>query len=306
MNLDLQTLSTDTLLYMLMHSAAFVLIMGTVFFLIGLAFGHVTWGRYKQQSRLQAAEIDAQLEEIATLKRKLGEQSVRPGGGHMVTEVLPTLPTPPSLSVPAAVAEVAPPPVLPATSPENAGPTRRVSSRAKNILIPEVLSTPEPPQPAHAPSALAAIISPTPPASKKQPPSEPTAPSVPSDVGGSGLGAVDLGIEGIFPEVPPAPPSTVKPELDEKLGLVFKTPPPVTERDDLTAMKGIAKVLEARLHEFGIYTYAQIAAWDEPLIKEFSTRLAFKDRITREDWVGQAQRLHAEKTPKQPEPLSSR
>ena len=36
MPLDLQSLSTDTLLYMLMHSGIFVAIMGAVFFLIGL------------------------------------------------------------------------------------------------------------------------------------------------------------------------------------------------------------------------------------------------------------------------------
>jgi predicted flap endonuclease-1-like 5' DNA nuclease len=56
-------------------------------------------------------------------------------------------------------------------------------------------------------------------------------------------------------------------------------------------MKGIAKVLEQRLHEFGIYTYEQIASWTEDQIKEFSSRLAFKDRIHREKWVEQARKL---------------
>jgi hypothetical protein len=61
-------------------------------------------------------------------------------------------------------------------------------------------------------------------------------------------------------------------------------------------MKGIAKVLEQRLHEFGIYTYKQIAVWTEEQIKEFSSRLAFKDRIHREKWVEQAQKLLSGKT----------
>jgi len=50
-------------------------------------------------------------------------------------------------------------------------------------------------------------------------------------------------------------------------------------------------VLEQRLHEFGIYTYEQIASWTEDQIKELSSRLAFKDRIHREKWVEQAKRL---------------
>ena len=48
MPLDLQSLSTDTLLYMLMHSGIFVAILGAVFFLIGLLFGHATWDATKR------------------------------------------------------------------------------------------------------------------------------------------------------------------------------------------------------------------------------------------------------------------
>ncbi|HBJ84700.1 MAG TPA: hypothetical protein DDZ88_12685 [Verrucomicrobiales bacterium] len=54
-------------------------------------------------------------------------------------------------------------------------------------------------------------------------------------------------------------------------------------------------VLGQRLHEFGSYTYAQIAAWNEEHIKEFSARLAFKDRFHREGWVEQARQLTAQK-----------
>jgi predicted flap endonuclease-1-like 5' DNA nuclease len=89
----------------------------------------------------------------------------------------------------------------------------------------------------------------------------------------------------------PLPAVEIQPEVDPKLGLIYKTRPEKT--DDLTALKGIAQVLEQRLHDFGIYTYAQIAAWDEDRIKEFSARLAFKDRIQREHWVEQARQLAA-------------
>ncbi|MBL9133268.1 MAG: hypothetical protein JNG86_18805 [Verrucomicrobiaceae bacterium] len=108
------------------------------------------------------------------------------------------------------------------------------------------------------------------------------------------VNATVLDIIPALPELPPAPPpSAIKPEMDARLGLVYKTRP--AHSDDLTAMKGIARVLEQRLHEFGIYTYLQIASWTDEHIREFSSRLAFKDRIHREKWVEQAKRLHAEK-----------
>ena len=97
-----------------------------------------------------------------------------------------------------------------------------------------------------------------------------------------------------LPPMTPLPAVEIQPELDPKLGLIYKTRPEKT--DDLTALKGIAQVLEQRLHDFGIYTYAQIAAWDEDLIKEFSARLAFKDRIQREHWVEQARQLAGKQT----------
>lgn len=96
-------------------------------------------------------------------------------------------------------------------------------------------------------------------------------------------------------ESPPgsAPAAVAQPVLDSRLGLIYKAKPEKT--DDLTALKGIARMLEQRLHEFGVYTYAQIASWSEDQIKEFSARLAFKDRILRERWVEQAQQLLAKK-----------
>ncbi len=81
---------------------------------------------------------------------------------------------------------------------------------------------------------------------------------------------------------------TVK--LDPVRGPVFVEPP--RKRDDLKKMFGIAEVLEEKLNEFGIFTFKQIMDWDERAIKEFSELLAFKDRITRDDWMGQAAKLY--------------
>ncbi|MFZ2279041.1 MAG: hypothetical protein WAW39_14645, partial [Prosthecobacter sp.] len=72
---------------------------------------------------------------------------------------------------------------------------------------------------------------------------------------------------------------------------IYKTQP--ENVDNLTEIEGISLVLAQRLHDIGIYTHAQIAAWDEDQVKEFSARLAFKDRIYRERWVEQARKLVA-------------
>ena len=299
MSLDLQSLSTDTLLYMLMHSGVFVAIMGTVFFLIGLLFGRATWGRFKTQSRLLAGEIEQQRKEIATLKRKLGEQSVKPGGAPIATETISMEPAtsdmpppapPVSESQPAVPAE----PVGDATAPAEPVNTKTKAAKSKTTVKakpaePKIAIEPLPaaietvtatPDASAAASPLAAIIAPHP---------VTTVPKPPADSLASAVESLD-----IFPALPEGPPAEVKPELDPKLGLIYKTPPGRT--DDLTAMKGIARVLEQRLHEFGIYTYEQIASWTEDQIKEFSSRLAFKDRIHREKWVEQAKKLLDEKT----------
>ncbi len=80
--------------------------------------------------------------------------------------------------------------------------------------------------------------------------------------------------------------------VDDDLGLLFDAPPAAA--DDLTRIKGIATVLNRKLNDFGVYTYRQIAGWDESVVGEFSKRLSFKDRVQRDDWVGQARRLHSE------------
>ncbi|MFP6873308.1 MAG: hypothetical protein VCA55_07325 [Verrucomicrobiales bacterium] len=61
--------------------------------------------------------------------------------------------------------------------------------------------------------------------------------------------------------------------------------------DDLTRMRGIGKALQKQLNEIGINTFEQIAQWDKESIESFSSKLALKDRIRRDDWVGQARKL---------------
>ena len=92
-----------------------------------------------------------------------------------------------------------------------------------------------------------------------------------------------------------------RPELDAGVvrqdnyyGIVFHAAP--DDPDDLKKIKGVAKVLEGKLNEFGVFKYRQIAFWTDPAAKEFSKLLTnFKDRIYRDNWIAQAKELHEEK-----------
>lgn len=61
--------------------------------------------------------------------------------------------------------------------------------------------------------------------------------------------------------------------------------------DDLKQLSGVGPALEKKLHEAGVTTFAQIAAWTEKDIEEFDEKLAFHGRIEREGWVDQAKKI---------------
>lgn len=61
--------------------------------------------------------------------------------------------------------------------------------------------------------------------------------------------------------------------------------------DDLKRLSGVGPALEAKLHEAGVTSFAQIAAWGPADIEEFDEKLSFKGRIERENWVEQAKEL---------------
>ena len=64
--------------------------------------------------------------------------------------------------------------------------------------------------------------------------------------------------------------------------------------DDLKQLSGVGPVLEKKLHEAGVTSFAQIAAWTDKDIAEFDEKLSFHGRIEREGWVAQAQAKIAE------------
>jgi predicted flap endonuclease-1-like 5' DNA nuclease len=63
---------------------------------------------------------------------------------------------------------------------------------------------------------------------------------------------------------------------------------PQGNADDLTRIKGIGHKLSALLNELGIYHFKQIASWSQPEAAWVDEFLAFKGRVSRENWIEQA------------------
>ncbi|WP_299627572.1 50S ribosomal protein L21 [uncultured Tateyamaria sp.] len=62
-----------------------------------------------------------------------------------------------------------------------------------------------------------------------------------------------------------------------------------TGADDLKELSGVGPALEKKLHENGVTTFAQIAAWTPEDVADMDEKLSFKGRIEREGWIAQAQ-----------------
>jgi len=87
-------------------------------------------------------------------------------------------------------------------------------------------------------------------------------------------------------EAAPAPKAAAKPKAAKA-----EKPADAAAGDDLKQLSGVGPALEKKLHEAGVTTFAQIAAWGEDDIAAFDEKLNFKGRIEREGWVEQAKTL---------------
>ena len=86
---------------------------------------------------------------------------------------------------------------------------------------------------------------------------------------------------------PKAEAKAEKPKAEPK-----KAAPKASEgTDDLKKLSGVGPALEKKLHEAGVTSFAQIAAWTEADVEEFGEKLSFKGRIEREGWIEQAKEL---------------
>jgi predicted flap endonuclease-1-like 5' DNA nuclease len=81
--------------------------------------------------------------------------------------------------------------------------------------------------------------------------------------------------------------------------------------DDLKRIRGIGPRNAGRLHELGIWHFAQVAAWTDENVKWVGSYLASSGRIQRDNWVAQARELAAgqdanKETDKENKPSSRR
>ncbi|MCI2398023.1 NADH:quinone oxidoreductase [Aliiroseovarius subalbicans] len=61
--------------------------------------------------------------------------------------------------------------------------------------------------------------------------------------------------------------------------------------DDLKQLKGVGPGLEKTLNELGFYHFDQIAGWRKKEVEWVDSRLKFKGRIERDEWIKQAKAL---------------
>ncbi|WP_415920455.1 50S ribosomal protein L21 [Tateyamaria sp. SN6-1] len=84
-------------------------------------------------------------------------------------------------------------------------------------------------------------------------------------------------------------PKAEAPKAEEKKAAPKKAAKADAGADDLKELSGVGPALEKKLHENGVTTFAQIAAWTPEDVADMDEKLSFKGRIEREGWIAQAQ-----------------
>ena len=83
-------------------------------------------------------------------------------------------------------------------------------------------------------------------------------------------------------------PKADAPKAEEKKAAPKKAAKADAAGDDLKQLSGVGPALEKKLHEAGVTTFAQIAAWTPEDVAAMDEKLSFKGRIEREGWIAQA------------------
>lgn len=96
------------------------------------------------------------------------------------------------------------------------------------------------------------------------------------------------------PQVPAAPAAAIADEPKPDTGIPPLLNAAPATPDDLLLLKGVGPKILKLLNDLGIYTFAQIAAWTPEQIDWIESKLDFKGRVTRENWVAQAKTLSAQ------------
>ncbi len=87
----------------------------------------------------------------------------------------------------------------------------------------------------------------------------------------------------------PKAAAVAKPSLEDKNRPAGIAKPAAV--DDLKLISGVGPKIEGTLHELGIFTFGQVAAWKKAEREWVDGYLNFKGRIERDDWVKQAKAL---------------
>jgi NADH-quinone oxidoreductase subunit E len=98
---------------------------------------------------------------------------------------------------------------------------------------------------------------------------------------------------------PAAKPSTAKAAVADVPAAESKprtmTAPRQSGADDLKRISGVGPKLETTLNEMGFWHFNQIAKWSDDEVSWVDSRLKFKGRIRRDDWIAQAAAFSGEK-----------
>lgn len=93
-------------------------------------------------------------------------------------------------------------------------------------------------------------------------------------------------------------PKAAKPAAEKKAAPKKAAPKKAAAKtdgaDDLTRISGVGPVIVGKLHDLGVTTFAQIAAWTPEDIAAMDEKLNFKGRIERDEWLKQAAEFAAE------------
>ena len=102
------------------------------------------------------------------------------------------------------------------------------------------------------------------------------------------------------PTTKPAPKSKVKVTVAPASSTVKKTSekkprtmtaPRKSGADDLKLISGVGPKLEGVLNDLGFWHFDQVAKWTQAEVDWVDSRLPFKGRIVRDNWIAQASKL---------------
>lgn len=181
-----------------------------------------------------------------------------------------------------AAKDIPSPPVPPTAVP--APPVMPVSPVAKTAVPPKLMDDPAP----ASKTAKAQAQAPLKGAATKKAPT----PKAPAPKAAAPIAAV---AKVAAPKTAVKPPvAKVKAEAAPKAAKAAKAAPKSSIPDNLELIKGLGPKVNGMLKGLGVTSFAQVASWTAADVAEMDGKLgAFAGRITRDNWVDQAQLLSA-------------